>query len=146
MGLDGISINQLRVTPEHNSSELNNITRFNLGNNHKVVDSLSNGQKIDPDKENNQDNQELAEQYTGEEEREDETPEEIIKYDLSENNKYMLKLDEKLLQYLENPNSNTILIVEKATSKVVQKINADELSSYVGFLSNSQGSIINRKF
>jgi hypothetical protein len=49
----------------------------------------------------------------------------------------MLKLDE---------NSNTILIVEKATSKVVQKINADELSSYVGFLSNSQGSIINRKF
>lgn len=137
MGLDGISINQLRVTPEHNSSELNNVTRFNLGNNHKVVDSLSNGQKIDPDKENNQDNPELAEQYTGEEEREDETPEEIIKYDLSENNKYMLKLDE---------NSNTILIVEKATSKVVQKINADELSSYVGFLSNSQGSIINRKF
>ena len=137
MGLDGISINQLRVTPEHNSSELNNVTRFNLGNNHKVVDSLSNGQKIDPDKENNQDNPELAEQYTGEEEREDETLEEIIKYDLSENNKYMLKLDE---------NSNTILIVEKATSKVVQKINADELSSYVGFLSNSQGSIINRKF
>lgn len=137
MGLDGISINQLRVTPEHNSSELNNVTRFNLGNNHKVVDSLSNGQKIDPDKENNQDNPELAEQYTGEEEQEDETPEEIIKYDLSENNKYMLKLDE---------NSNTILIVEKATSKVVQKINADELSSYVGFLSNSQGSIINRKF
>ena len=137
MGLDGISINQLRVPPEHNSSELNNVTRFNLGNNHKVVDSLSNGQKIAPDKENNQDNPELAEQYTGEEEQEDETPEEIIKYDLSENNKYMLKLDE---------NSNTILIVEKATSKVVQKINADEISSYVGFLSNSQGSIINRKF
>ena len=138
MGLDGISINQLRVTPENNSAELNNVARFNLNNEHKIVDGLSNGQKIDPDREKDHENPELAEQYTETDSEEtQEEIEEVIKYDLSENNKYMLKLDEE---------SNNILIVEKATSKIVQKINADELSSYVGFLSNSQGSLVNRKF
>ena len=138
MGLDGISINQLRVTPENNSAELNNVARFNLNNEHKIVDGLSNGQKIDPDREKDHENPELAEQYTeADSEETQEEIEEVIKYDLSENNKYMLKLDEE---------SNNILIVEKATSKTVQKINADELSSYVGFLSNSQGSLVNRKF
>ena len=51
MGLDGISINQLRVTPENNSAESNRIARFEINNEHKVVDSLSQGQKVDPDKE-----------------------------------------------------------------------------------------------
>ena len=45
MGLDGISINQLRVTPENNSAELNNPARFSLEASHKVVDGLSQGQK-----------------------------------------------------------------------------------------------------
>lgn len=139
MGLDGISINQLRVTPENNSSELNNAARFSLNIEHKIVDGLSSGQKVDPDKENNQENPQLEEQYIDkdEEEQQEEEQEEIIKYDLSESNKYILKLDEE---------TNNILIIEKATSNIVQRINADELSSYIGFLSNSQGSIINRKF
>ena len=137
MGLDGISINQLRVTPEHNSSELNNVGRFNMGNEHKIVDGLSNGQKVDPDKEKDHDDPELARQYNEENEEQEEFFEDVIKYDLSDSNRYMLELDE---------NSNVILIVEKGTSKVVQQISADELSSYVGFLTNSQGSMINRKF
>jgi len=138
MGLDGISVNQLRITPEHNSAELNNVAKFSLENNHKVVDGLANGQKIDPDKEKEHENPELAEQFVDlDDETQEEIEEEIIKYDLSDSNKYLLKLDEE---------SNNILIIEKSSSKVVQRINADELSSYVGFLSNSQGSMINRKF
>ncbi|MBR5304066.1 MAG: hypothetical protein IKU37_04495 [Candidatus Gastranaerophilales bacterium] len=138
MGLDGISINQLRVTPENNSSELNNIARFNLGNELKIVDGLSNGQKVDPDRDKEKDgeDQQLADQYFDDEEQE-EVIEDVITYDLSDSNKYMLKLDE---------NSNTILIMEKSTLRIVQEISAEELSSYVGFLSNSQGSMINRKF
>lgn len=140
MGLDGISINQLRVTPENNSAELNNPARFSLNTEHKVVDGLANGQKVDPDKEKEQENNpELANNFAQGEtsDESDEIQEDVIKYDLAESNKYILKVEEE---------TNKILIVEKNTSKVVQTIDADELSKYVGFLSNSQGSIINRKF
>lgn len=137
MGLDGISINQLRITPENNSAEANRINRLDPQNDHKIVDSLSSGQKIDPDKE--REKQQEGEFEFNENENENTIIEdtEVVKYDLSESSKYILKLDSE---------SNNILIVEKATSKIVQKINADELANYVGFLSNSQGSIVNRKF
>ena len=141
MGLDGISVNQLRITPENNSAELNNPVRFNVGSEHKIVDGLSNSQKIDPDKEKDHDDPELARHYDSDDEdsnkESDANNEEIVKYNLSDSGNYILKLDE---------NSNNILIIEKSTSVVVQKIDADELSKYVGFLSNSQGSIVNRKF
>ena len=138
MGLDGISINQLRVTPENNSAELNNPARFNLEASHKVVDGLAQGQKVDPDRENEHEDPELLEQYvSSEEEAQDEAHEEVVKYDLSESSKYSLSVNEE---------DNKILIIEKATKRVVQEIGADELSNYVGFLSNSQGSIVNRKF
>ena len=141
MGLDGISVNQLRITPENNSAELNNPVRFNVGSEYKIVDGLSNSQKIDPDKEKDHDDPELARHYDSDDEdsngESDANNEEIVKYNLSDSGNYILKLDE---------NSNNILIIEKSTSVVVQKIDADELSKYVGFLSNSQGSIVNRKF
>ena len=141
MGLDGISINQLRITPENNSAELNNPVRFNIGSEHKIVDGLSNSQKVDPDKEKDHDDPELARHYDSDNDdsndESDTNDEEIVKYNLSDSGNYILKLDE---------NSNNILIIEKSTSVVVQKIDADELSKYVGFLSNSQGSIVNRKF
>ena len=141
MGLDGISINQLRITPENNSAELNNPVRFNVGSEHKIVDGLSNSQKVDPDKEKDHDDPELARHYDSDDEdsnkESDANNEEIVKYNLSDSGNYILKLDE---------NSNNMLIIEKSTSVVVQKIDADELSKYVGFLSNSQGSIVNRKF
>ena len=38
MGLDGISINQLRVTQESNSAELNNQARFALNNDSRAID------------------------------------------------------------------------------------------------------------
>ncbi|MBQ8634770.1 hypothetical protein IJX73_02415 [bacterium] len=142
MGLDGISINQLRITPENNSAELNNAAKFNTDMGHKIVDGLSQGQKVDPDREKEHENPELLEQFVKPDEDEQEGEqteqiEEVIKYDLSENNKYYLNVDEE---------TNKIMIIEKATKNVVQEINADKLSGFVGYLSNSQGTIVNRKF
>ena len=140
MGLDGISINQLR-TPENNSAELNSKVKFSLNQEHKTVDGLSQGQKVDPDKDREKNDAKLAKQFSADEdiqeESQDETQEEIIKYDLSYNSRYILKV---------NDESNSILIIEKQTNLVVSQIDADELSQYVSFLSNSQGSMINRKF
>ena len=63
--------------------------------------------------------------------------EETIKYDLSRSDKYCLELDEK---------NNVILIKEKSTNYIIQRLDPQELSRFVNFLSNSQGSLINRKF
>lgn len=142
MGLDGISINQLRILPENNSAELNNPVNFSVQNAHKVVDGLANGQKIDPDKEHEHENPQLLEQFVKnddeqEEENEEKIEYETIKYDLSDSSKYCLKIDDK---------TNKIMIMEKSSQNIVQVISADELTRFVGFLSNSQGSIVNRKF
>ncbi len=145
MGLDGISVNQLRVTPEHNSSELNKVPNFSLDVS-RAVDGLSEGQKIDPDKEREKEKRELNKQYNS---SEDETIEnsdadsldvdsvEVVKYDLSQSDRYMLKVDD---------DTNEILIIEKASKNIVQRIDAENLSNFVSFLSFPQGSIVNRKF
>ena len=137
MGLDGISINQLR-TPENSSAEISRIARSSVNNEHKTVDGLSQGQKVDPDQGREKDQQlKQGLANNNQDEEEDEIQEEVIKYDLSDNNKYFLKLDEE---------SNNILIIEKSSKNVVQAINADEMSSFVGYMLNSQGSMVNRKF
>ena len=142
MGLDGISINQLRVTQENSPSEINRNIKTQNENNPKIIDGLSQGQRVDPnkDREHNSNDEFNFEQNEQQENKEDDETNEstqVIKYDLSQSNKYELKIDD---------NSNTILIIEKATQKTVEKIDAQELSNYVHFLSNSQGSIVNRKF
>ncbi len=136
MGLDGISINQLRVTPEHNSAELNNTAKTEQ--NYTKIDGLSQGQKVDPDKEKEKEKNGFNfESKDSQEEEASEEKVEVIKYDLSKSDKYTLKVDEE---------TDKILIIEKATKNVIQEINAQELSQLVNFLSNSQGSIVNRKF
>jgi len=143
MGLDGISLNQLRVTPENNSSELNKNVRMNANQEFKIVDGLSTGQKIDPDRQNEHEKQQLKKKYNQDEDEidedleESEVVEETIKYDLSRSDKYCLELDEK---------NNVILIKEKSTNYIIQRLDPQELSRFVNFLSNSQGSLINRKF
>ena len=141
MGLDGISVNQLRVTPEHNSSELNKVPKFSLDVS-RAVDGLSEGQKIDPDKEREKEKRELNKQYNSSDEPLDEENEAlidapVIKYDLSQSEKYTLKVDDA---------TNEIIIIDKATTEIVQRVSADDLSHFVNYLSNSQGSIVNRKF
>ena len=138
MGLDGISVNQLRVTPENNSSELNNQARFSLNNDSRIVDGLSEGQRVDPDKQQEKDRRSLNKKFTSSEETEEDTQDEPVeKYDLSHSDKYVLKLDEE---------ENNILIIEKATKKIVQTIDAEELSQFVNNMAGPVGSIINRKF
>ena len=98
MGLDGISINQLR-TPENNSAELNSKVRFASNQEHKTVDGLSQGQKIDPDQENEKNDTELLKQFaqsSEEDNTEEEIQEEVIKYDLSDSSKYTLKVDNEI--------------------------------------------------
>ena len=141
MGLDGISVNQLRITPEHNSSELNKVPKFSLDNS-RPVDGLSQGQKVDPDKEREKEKRELNKQYNSSDEPLDEENEALIdtpvvKYDLSQSEKYTLKVDDA---------TNEIIIIDKATTEIVQRVSADNLSHFVNYLSNSQGSIVNRKF
>jgi len=136
MGLDGISVNQLRITPEFNSQEINSAV-LNASNEVKAVDGLSGGQRVDPDKESGHDNH--GEEF-GNENREEEAEaqeDNIIKYDLSDSSKYIVKLDES---------SNNILIIEKSGNNVIQVVNAEELSKLVAFASNSSGSIINKSF
>lgn len=142
MGLDGISVNQLRVTPEQNSNELNNVQRFNLEN-PKIVDGLSQGQRVDPDRQNEHDKTDLKKQFKNknddneEESFEEGANDEVFKYDLSKHDKYILKVDDE---------SDNILIVEKATNKVLQEVNAENLAEFVKYMAYSQGSIINRKY
>ena len=141
MGLDGISVNQLRITPEHNSNELNKVPKFSLDNS-RPVDGLSQGQKIDPDKERDKEKRELNKQYNTSDESESseegtQDSDEVVKYDLSQSEKYILKVDDA---------TNEILIIEKSTKNIIQKISADELSGFINFLSYPQGSIVNRKF
>jgi len=137
MGLDGISINQLRNTQELTKNETTSITRTDSES--KQVLAMNKGAKVDPDNENKNDpysTQDNQDETENKQEIDDNyLEEEVFKYDLSKSGKYMLSTDE----------NDNILIIEKASNITVQKISADKLSKLVGFLSNSQGSIINRK-
>ncbi len=138
MGLDGISINQLRLSPDYNSAELNSVN--NLASNEvKVVDGLSQGQRVDPDKESEHDNSqpELSKNDSDENQEEEEILDEpVTTYDLSDTKKYMLKLDEE---------SNKILIIDKNSAQIIQSIDADALAKFVIYSPNSCGSIISKK-
>jgi len=141
MGLDGISINQLRVTPERTSAELNNVAAINLSEN-RVVDELSIGQRVDPDKEHEKDTpsdknkKNSKNDNKNDEENEYIIEEPITKYDLSDTNKFNIKLDSE---------TNKIIITEKSTGLIIQTIDADELLKFVEYSPNSCGSIINKK-
>ncbi len=138
MGLDGISINQLRLSPDYNSAELN--SSINLPSNEvRIVDGLSNGQRVDPDKHSEHENN--SEQNKKKKFSDDDTQEEILDepvttYDLSDTKKYMLKLDDE---------ANRILIIDKATDEIIQSIDADALAKFVLYSPNSCGSIFSKK-
>lgn len=143
MGLDGISINQLRSVPERTSGELNSNVAFSLNINTKAIDGLSNGQRVDPDKQKEHEKRQLKRSFSNPDnqnhedlEQEHEKPQ-VIKYDLSKTEKFSLVVDDI---------TNEIMIIEKHTKNIVQKINADELSNFVNFLPGAKGAIINRKF
>jgi len=136
MGLDGISVNQLRVTTENNSAEMNRIARNNAHHTKKIVDSVSSEQKINPDKDDEGNIQTYGRELEAEEEIQEELPQDIVKYDLSESDKYNLELENGI---------DDIIIIEKKTGKIVQRINAEKMASFISPLASSQGAMINRK-
>lgn len=141
MGLDGVSINQLSIVPNRSSNDLNSVS-FALNGEVKAVDGLSSGQKVDPDKENEKQKHQLKKNFASSESEEENTEENehnehVIRYDLSKTEKYALKVDDE---------TNEILIIEKSTNDIVQRINADELSRFISFLPGTKGAIVNRKF
>lgn len=137
MGLDGISINQIRSIQDKNSNELNSIVFNPKAENTRSVSGLDKGRMVDPDKENNENQEEFEFDFNEQEENQPEDDNSAIKYDLSRTDKYSLTLDE---------NTNEIVIKEKDSGEVIQKIDAQNLSRFVNFLSNTQGAIVNRKF
>lgn len=145
MGLEGISINQLRIAPDKETSGFNPNVKLN-SNDIKIVDGLATGQKVDPDKEREHEKRQLNKKYNSpddssesetEEEFDDSQSEAVVKYDLSVSGRYNLVLDDA---------SNEILIVEKKSGDIIQKIDPDALSNFVNYLPYAQGAMINRKF
>lgn len=132
MGLDGISINQLRIQNSIDKSEILNSTRESVKKDEKSVSGLNQEQVINPDEGNQENKKEQDEKKEFEEEQE-----EIINFDLSDSSKYEIKLDET---------QNQLLIIEKQTGKILQVVNPEKLARFVGLLANSTGSIVNRKF
>ena len=131
MGLDGISVNQLRL-----NTEVNSINPINVVQNRKI-DGLSQGKKVDPDADNHQ-NQEMEENEENQNTEEKQSDiEEILKYDLSDSEKYMLKVDSL---------TNNILIVKKDTNEVLQVFSADILQHLMGNLMQGNGVLVNRKY
>lgn len=142
MGLDGISVNQIRLAQESNSAELNSKARFAPNKDTKAIDGLAQGQVIDPDKEREhgknafKNNKDDGENEDVENEDNTETLP-IQKYDLSQTDKYTIKTDKK---------SNEISIIENKTGKVIQVLDSEVLSKFVNYLADAKGSIINRKY
>ena len=146
MGLDGISPIQIRQFNEPNAAELNAALNPNQSFGVRAIDGLSEGQKVDPDKERNKQQNNQNADFNNEEDEEYDTAEQdekenekfnSYKLDLSQTNKYELKVNE---------NSNSIVIVEKATQRTVQVINADNLAIFVRNLIEGKGALVNRKF
>ena len=142
MGLDGISVNQLRITQDNSTTQNVNSSKGFLNENIKAVDGMSEGQRVDPDKHNKQEKRELNKQYVkvSQDDINDEdveNNEEVLKYDLSQTDKYTLKVDES---------TNTIMIIKKDTQEVVQSLDAQGLSRFVNFMDNAKGTLINRKY
>ena len=145
MGLDGISVNQLRMGSELNSNELNNI---NPQTSPQFINGLSKGQRIDADDKNNQNHTQgeiLEQEDENEDDKNDENdginkktpPKDITKYDLSDTKKYTLEIDDK---------TNTVSIKEKSSQSIIQTFDTQTLSSLTKYLKNYCGVLINRKY
>ena len=139
MGLDGISVNSLRITPENTSKEnaINaDATAKNQGS--RSVNSLDKKGAIDTD---DKENTSFfgGESSNGESEEENEIIEDIIpveKIDLTNKEDYEIRVE---------GTNNIISIYNKKSESVVQQITPTELSELVDSLKNPGGIIINKR-
>ncbi len=140
MGLDGISVNQLRITPENTSKEnaINSDFKARLGEGSRSVNSLDKKSAIDTDDKEN------TSFFGGDSSssKEDETPQEeteIAEYekiDLTNKDLYEIKPDE---------NRNSLVIYNKQQGVVVQEITPNKLSVFVDNLKNPAGILVNKR-
>ena len=142
MGLDGISVNQLRITPENTSREnaINSDFLVNRNSDSKSVNSLDKKSAIDTD---DKENTSFFVVYSSgateenEEETDDNNPSvEIEKIDLSNKELYEIKVDE---------DTNSLTIYNKKEQKPVGEITPVELSSLVDNLKNPGGILVNKR-
>lgn len=140
MGLDGISVNQLRITPENTSKEnaINADFKAKMGEGSRSVNSLDKKSAIDTDdKENTSFFGGESSSNEDEESPEEETQNiEYEKIDLTNKDIYEIKPDE---------NTNSLVIYNKQQGVVVQEITPNELSSLVDGLKNPSGILVNKR-
>lgn len=140
MGLDGISVNQLRITQENTSREnaINADLKATRELASKTVDSLDKKSAIDTDdKENTSFFGGESSADEEQEENNDELPiEEHEKIDLTNKDLYEIKPDE---------NTNSLVIYNKEQNVVVQQISPNELSTLVDSLKNPSGILVNKR-
>lgn len=141
MGLDGISVNQLRITPENTSKE-NAISSEMLANRTgslRSVNSLDKKSAIDTDDKENTSffgSADSSEESKDNEEAKEGETDEFEKIDLSNKELYEIRVDE---------NSNSLTIYNKKEQKAVQEITPDKLSTLVDNLKNPGGILVNKR-
>ncbi len=140
MGLDGISVNQLRITPDNTSKEnaINADFKARMGEGSRSVNSLDKKSAIDTDdKENTSFFGGESSSNDEEENLEEETQDiEYEKIDLTNKDLYEIKPDEI---------TNSLVIYNKQQGVIVQEISPNQLSTLVDSLKNPSGILVNKR-
>ena len=141
MGLDGISVNQLRITPENTSKEnaINSDFKARLGEGSRGVNSLDKKSAIDTDDKENTSFFGGDSSSSSEEDENAQEEKEIAEYekiDLTNKDIYEIKPDE---------NKNSLVIYNKQQGIVVQEITPNKLSVFVDNLKNPAGILVNKR-
>ena len=141
MGLDGISVNQLRITPENTSKEnaINADFRAKMGEGSRSVNSLDKKSAIDTDDKENTSFFGGESSSSDEEENQEDEMEDIVEYekiDLTNKDLYEIKPDEI---------TNSLVIYNKQQGVIVQEISPNQLSTLVDSLKNPSGILVNKR-
>ena len=141
MGLDGISVNQLRITPENTSKEnaINSDFKARLNEDSRSVNSLDKKSAIDTDDKENTSFFGGDSSSSSEEDENAQEETEIAEYekiDLTNKDIYEIKPDE---------NKNSLVIYNKQQGIVVQEITPNKLSVFVDNLKNPAGILVNKR-
>lgn len=141
MGLDGISVNQLRITPDNTSKEnaINADFRAKMGEGSRSVNSLDKKSAIDTDDKENTSFFGGESSSSDEEKNQEDEMEDIVEYekiDLTNKDLYEIKPDEI---------TNSLVIYNKQQGVIVQEISPNQLSTLVDSLKNPSGILVNKR-
>lgn len=138
MGLDGISVNSLRITPENTSRESAIVAdnKAKLSNGAKTVDSLDKKSAITGDDKENTSFFGGGSGFNSEEDEEEKDVKPFEKLDLSNKENYEIVVDES---------SSTFSIHNKKTNSTIQEISPQSLSELVETLKTPEGIMVNKR-